>query len=337
MTDIYSTGVLTTVVNSLPPPEPFILNSFFREISLADGEEIHFDVVTGNPRLAPFVSPLAPAPQVESPGYQTNTFKPAYVKDKRIFNPNAALRRAIGEKVGGQLPPQQRVAARLAADLKDQLEMLTRRQEVMALEALRTGKITVSGAAYPTCVVDFERHADLTKTLTLDARWGEPGVSPLDDLQRWSMEIGRRAAATATQVVMDTSAWSLLSADPAVQKLLDRYRGADKLVPTVTGDGARHMGNIGDFDIWIYAGQYCDDAGALVPFLPEYTVMLLSPELEGIRAYGAIRDQAAGFRSVAYFSKSWAENDPAVRILLMQSAPLPVPSRINASLCATVR
>ena len=47
MTDIYSTGVLTTVVNSLPPPEPFILNSFFREISLADGEEIDPSLVNG--------------------------------------------------------------------------------------------------------------------------------------------------------------------------------------------------------------------------------------------------------------------------------------------------
>ena len=38
-----------------------------------------------------------------------------------------------------------------------------------------------------------------------------------------------------------------------------------------------------------------------------------------------------------FFSKSWTEPDPAVRYLLMQSAPLPVPYRINASLGATVR
>ena len=58
---------------------------------------------------------------------------------------------------------------------------------------------------------------------------------------------------------------------------------------------------------------------------------------EGVRAYGAIRDEDAGFQALPYFAKSWKENDPSVRYLLMQSAPLTVPYRINASFCATVR
>ena len=37
-----------------------------------------------------------------------------------------------------------------------------------------------------------------------------------------------------------------------------------------------------------------------------------------------------------YFSKSWVEEDPAVRYLMLQSAPLVVPYRVNASLCAKV-
>jgi len=66
-------------------------------------------------------------------------------------------------------------------------------------------------------------------------------------------------------------------------------------------------------------------------------VLVISPELDGVRCFGAIKDEEAGFQALPYFPKSWLEKDPAVRYLLMQSAPLPVPYRVNASFCATVR
>lgn len=336
--DIFTTGVLVRVVRELPQPAPFILNSFFREEQTEASEEIHFDVDTSKPRLAPFVSPLLPGKIVESRGQRTSTFKPAYVKDKRAFNPDRPLKRAIGERIGGGFTPEQRIQLALASDLQDQLDMLTRRQEVMAVEALRTGKVTVAGDGYPSVVVDFDRHADLTKALLTTARWGESGVSPLDDIEAWGLEVTKQSGATPNQIVMDVKAWQLFSADAKVQKLLDRFRGKDQLAPTVAGQGGSYMGNIGTSDIWVYAGWYAHpDTGTLTPYLPDYTVIMTSQDLEGARAYGAIRDEEAGYQAMPYFAKSWVEKDPGTRILLMQSAPLPVPYRVNASLCATVR
>ena len=59
--------------------------------------------------------------------------------------------------------------------------------------------------------------------------------------------------------------------------------------------------------------------------------------IEGVRCYGAIKDEQAGFQANRYFPKSWLENDPAVRWMLLQSAPLVVPYRPNASMCVTVK
>jgi len=336
--DIFSTGVLARVIAELPAPAPFILNSFFRDLQTETSEDIHFDVANGRRRLAPFVAPIVAGKVVQSKGFKTGTFKPAYVKDKRVFDSSRPFKRAIGERIGGELSPAQRQQALLAGDLQDQLEMLSRRQEVMAVEALRTGKVTVVGEEYPAVVVDFGRHADLTKALAAGNRWGETGVDPLEDVNEWSMLVTQHSGAAANTLVMDVKAWQLFSAAPSVQKLLDRFRGNDKLNPTVVGEGGRYMGNIGDFDIWVYAGWYEDpETEELVPYLPDYTVIITSPDLEGARAYGAIRDEEAGFQAVPYFSKSWIEKDPAVRILLLQSAPLPVPYRINASFAAKVR
>ena len=336
--DIFTTGVLARVVAELPAPQPFVLNSFFTALQTETSEEIHFDIANGKRRLAPFVSPIVAGQVVASQGFTTQTFKPAYVKDKRVFDSSRPFKRAIGERIGGELAPAQRLQALLASDLQDQLNMLTNRQEVMAIEALRTGKVVVKGDQYPEVELDFQRHGDLTKKLTSSARWGETGVNPLADIEAWSMLVTQHSGATANTVIMDVKAWQLFSAFEAVQKLLDRFRGADKLNATVTGEGGRYMGSIGTFDIWVYAGWYeHPDTKALTPYLPDHTVIITSPDLEGTRAYGAIRDEEAGFQAVPYFSKSWVEQDPAVRYLLLQSAPLPVPYRVNAAMCATVR
>jgi hypothetical protein len=215
--------------------------------------------------------------------------------------------------------------------------MLTRRQEVMAIEALRTGAVTVEGDMYPVQNLSFGRHADLTVVKPGGSQWGDAGVSPLDDVGTWSLLVTEKSGSTANTLVMDIEAWKLFSADAKVIKLLDRFRGTDQLNPTFTGEGARYMGNIGTFDIWVYAGWYeHPDTSVLTPYLPANTVLVLGADLEGTRAYGAIRDEAAGFQALPYFSKSWVEQDPAVRYLLLQSAPLTVPYRVNASLCATV-
>ena len=335
--DIFTTAVLAAVVAQLPQPAPFILNNYFRNIQTETSEDIHFDVDTSRRRLSPFVSPIVAGKVVLDKGYTTKVFSPAYIKDKRVFDPSRPFKRIIGEQIGGTMNPAQRLQAALASNLADQIDMLTRRQEIMAIETLRTGAITIDGDMYPVASLNFGRDAALTIALAGAARWGQAGIKPLDDVQTWSMLVTEKSGAAANTLVMDVEAWKLFSASADVVKLLDRFRGADQLSPTLTGQGARYMGNIGTFDIWVYVGWYeHPTTGAATPYLPANTVLVLGPDLEGTRAYGAIRDEAAGFQAMPYFAKSWVEDDPAVRYLMLQSAPLTVPYRVNASACATV-
>ena len=336
--NIFDTSVLSRVVAAIPAPAPFFLNSFVPTIQTETSPEIHFDVANTTRRIAPFVSPIVGGKVVAGQGYKTSTFTPAYIKDKRVFDSTRPFKRMAGERIGGEMDPMARLNATVVTELSDQVAMLTRRQELMACETLRTGKVVIEGDMYPKVELDFERHSDLTKTLLTTARWGETGAKPLDDIEEWSMLVTQHSGATATTVVMDVKAWKLFSASADVKTLLDRFRGADQLSPTVAGEGGRFMGTIGTFDIWVHAGWYAHpDTGVLTKFMPDHTVIITSPELEGTRAYGAIKDEEAGFQATPYYSKSWVEPDPAVRYLLLQSAPLMVPYRVNASFCATVR
>ncbi|EKB0247253.1 major capsid protein, partial [Escherichia coli] len=42
------------------------------------------------------------------------------------------------------------------------------------------------------------------------------------------------------------------------------------------------------------------------------------------------------YGQMAYAPKMWEQPDPGQRFLMMQSAPMVIPSRVNACLCASV-
>ena len=335
--DLFSTNVLTGAINSLITPAQFLLNRFFTIEQTEQSEEIHFDVIDKTRRLAPFVSPVVAGQVVETQGFTTKTFKPAYIKDKRVFDANRPLKRSAGEQITGSLSPEQRIGRVLNQELTDQREMVDRRLEVMAAEAMRTGAVTVSGDLYPTQNVNFGRNASLSVTLAGAARWDQAGINPLDDLQDWSQTALQISGAMLRDVVMTVDVWKVFRKHADVKEQLDRFRGNSTLVTDAQiAEGGVFMGIVDGLNIFVYSGWYLDDAGVEQPILPAATVLMSGTQLEGVRAFGAVRDEEAGYQAIPYYAKSWVEKDPSVRYLLGQSAPLIVATRVNASFAATV-
>jgi hypothetical protein len=341
--DLFTTNRLVALVQdlrALPITNPNLLTHFFPAILEEESEEIHFDVETSPRRIAPFVSPLLQGKVVESQGFTTKTYKPAYVKDKRVFNPNRPLQRAMGEALTGALSPEQRIARLVATDLADQIAMLRRRKLVMASEILRTGKVTIVGEGFPTQLIDFGRAAGHTKTLVGAARWGEAGISPIENVEDWGLEVLQKSGAAVADVVMDVLAWRLFKADAKFEKTVDLLRvtgvGPIDVSPRIQ-EGMVLRGTVGDVRLWTHASWYIDEAGVEQKLIPDHTVIMSSASMQGVQQHGAIRDEEAGFQAMEFYPKSWVEKDPSVRMLLGQSAPLLVPYRPDASLAATVR
>ena len=98
MKNIFDTSVLVQVVPNLKTSQNWLLDRFFPNVVTSDQEEVAIDVDVGLRRMSPFVSPLVEGKLVESRTYQTNTFKPAYIKDKRAPDLRKPIRRQIGER-----------------------------------------------------------------------------------------------------------------------------------------------------------------------------------------------------------------------------------------------
>lgn len=335
MAGTFDTFVLNRVVDNMVDRTSFLVDTFFPEVQVSDSETIMFDVVNERKLVTPFVSPLAEGKVVADLGFETDSFRPAYLKDKRIFDPKKTMRRTPGEAIGGSKTPAQRLNEAVAANMDEQIKMLNLRFEVMAGDVLVNGAATISGERYPTRVVDFRRHVNGRVVKTGSNRWGQAGVSPWSDVDVEAQELSDRTGYAPTDVIFTVDAWKLFQ--PSIPRdsfdtILNNLVMTDAMLGYVhqPRDGVVYRGKSGYLRFWTYSGTYTDPAdGVTKPILPPNTVLIGNGSVDGVRHFGAIQDLDAGIQARQYFSKSWVEPDPSRRFLLMQSAPLLVPYRVN--------
>lgn len=339
MVDVFSTQVLNRVVENMPDFTSFLTDMFFPSVDVQESDVILFDTTNGRKLITPYVSPLAEAPYVNEMGYETDSFRPAYLKDKRLFNPNRGVARLPGEKIGGELTPQQRVDRAIKANLAEQIDMIGHRMEQMAGEVLKTGKITVSGENYPAVTVDFRRRSENTIVLTGGDRWGQVGAkSPYDTVEDEAQELNDATGFHPVNVIMGPGAWKLYKAD----LLANHKDDFNTLLTNLTlgevamsyvlqpRDGVSYRGRVGYLHFWVYTGTYTDpEDGVTKSTLGDMEVLICASSVEGVRHYGRIKDFDANLGARQYFVKSKVKFDPSGVEFLMQSAPLLVPYRRN--------
>lgn len=348
MENIFDTSVLVQVVPNLKTSQNWLLDRFFPNVVEYNTEEVAIDVDVGLRRMAPFVSPLVEGKLVESRKYQTNTFKPAYIKDKRAPDLRKPIRRQIGERIGGEYTAAEREMLNIQFEMEDQIDMLNRRLEWMAANALVGAKVTVVGDGFPTTIIDFGRSSDLTVTLSGSDKWptsvadGATNTQPSDDIEEWQTLILKESGTVATDLIFTSTSWKAFRLDTTIKDnaitfpALSPFGNQVNAGPQIA-KGAVYKGRWGNFDLWLYNDWVIDPLDDIEkPMIPDGAVIMTGPELMGTRAFGVILDPKFNYGAMAFAPKTWVKEDPAQRLLMMQSAPLVIPSRVNASLCATV-
>jgi hypothetical protein len=188
--------------------------------------------------------------------------------------------------------------------------------------------------------MDFGRDPLHTVTLGAGSKWSDAGVKPLDNLEDWALTVARASGATVTDVVFTVGAWRKFRENADAQKAIDLQIGqtANFQIPVASIEGLEFKGIISGKRLWVYTGWYVDPITDTETEIIQdgWVILVAANGLLGTRHYGAIRDEQAGFQAREFFSKSWFVEDPPVRYLMTQSAPLIVPYRPNASMAVKV-
>lgn len=347
---LYDTMTLLGVLDR-QQTDPLFFLQFFPDTVLFETEKIMLDELSEDRYiLAPFVAPHVEGRVMARGGYDTKSFKPAYVKPKHDLDVQQQFKRRAGESlVTGSLTPAQRYNAQMAENFRLEREMIERRVNWMCAMAMVNGSIVVEGEDYPRVTIDFGRDGDLTEVLAGGAKWGSGTDTPLADLNA-KMKLSRKlSGGRTTDIIMGEEAYEKFYADDGVKELLNteyRIGGSAADAPFLSAANSDKEAELkaimrggqsgAALRIWTYAGYFHQrdpDTGVLTEgfYIDPNAVVGTGSKMQGTQTYGAIKDPNAGLRAMKMFPRivDKKNDDPAKEYTLTQSAPLPVPLEPN--------
>jgi hypothetical protein len=348
--NVYDTSQLLGVIvddDAMEPPSNYWLNLCFPSTIQFETEEVDFSRIQENRKIAPLVVPTAQGVPIYSAAEERGSVKPAYVKPKDAVSASRVIKRAAGfGELNSRTPmtPQQRYLAIVADILKQHRYAIERRWEWMACEAIVKGSVTLEDDNYPRKVVDFQRDAGHTVTLTSGNFWGDSGVSILELVETWRKTMRRaKHGGVANRLTVGVDAWDVMRKDSEIKELLKtdyaptQKNGLDINLGLMEGLDVEWVGRLsGTLDVYVYSDYYQLADGTVTDFISPKQAVLTGPSVNGVRCFGAIQDVEASFQPLQIFPKMWNEKDPSATFVMSQSAPLMVPMSPNATFAATV-
>lgn len=343
--DIFNPRTLMQAVRLMPPVQSYF-RDMFSTVATFPTESVDVDFYKGKRRLAPFVSSKLPGKEVENIGYKTDSFKPALVSPDKVTTVEDLLNRLPNESLYSGMTPQQRAAQKLQLDLAELLEMITRREEWMAAQAIFTGKIPVIGEG-----VNYEIDFQFTnkETLSGTSLWTDSNSDPIGYLEGKHRLLQREGYVNADVCVM---AWDVANAfinHPKVKDVLDtRNITLGVINPSQLPNGVTYIGRINKLglDIYQYNEWFLDDFTdpnnpVNKPMVPDGHFAMLSSTSRRTMAYASITLVDKDTKQFTTYEStrvpdSWVEKRPDRRILSVQSKPLPIPHEVDSWYVAKV-
>jgi len=338
---IFDTRVKLRALEELFPARTFFRDTFFTNTQLADGLHVDVDVYKGKRRTAAYVNPLAEGQIISRNGYTTSTYDPPYLKPKRPTTAKDLMTRLPGEIIyQGDMTAEDRAREILMKDLTELDDYITRAEELQATQGMINGAVTITDGNQ----INFGMSASHLITLTGNDLWsnvsGSPISHPLILLDGWRKLIMKDCGLTPDILIMGSNSLEAFINHPDVKGsggLTPIKITLGQIEPKLLPDGVIYWGYMNSLgcDVYTYDEWYRDENDVEQPMVPLNQVIMASTRARFNRCYGAIQDLNAMF-AVARFPKSWITDDPSVRWVQMQSAPLLVPVQIDAIVSATV-
>ncbi|MDQ7104202.1 major capsid protein [Serratia sp. MF2] len=342
--DLYQPRMLVAALHQAASPRRFLMKTFFKNIKTHDTKTVDLDIRKGKRTVAAIVHPLHNGKVVERAGFTTNTVHPAYTKELIPMRPGDTVSRAFGEDYSTPLTPQQRAARILGEDLSELDDRLTRREEVMAAQALFNGKVHVLGEGLD-FEVDFGYEQDRHLiTLSGSDTW-DSGGDPMRDLDNWSRATVARCGLKPDIAIMGKNvSWAVLDNEKVKERLDIRNFFMGAMGPVQSGaiaeeeDGVTWHGRLApsNIDLYTYDELWLNPlTGEEEPLIPDDAIFLGSTRAGCLMQYGLIQNMYA-LGSMPRFPLSWTENNGSARWLQLESAPMPNPYQVDAFTVARV-
>lgn len=343
---IYLPRTMGRVVEKLPPVRTFFRSTFFKNEETFPTESVDVDFVKGSRKVAPYVSRIIGGQVVPNTGYKTKSYTPPLVSPEKITTAGDLMTRLPGESLISSRTPAERATLKLARDMIELRNQITRREELMCAQTIFTGRIPIIGKGINEVIdFNFTNHEKLSS----NKKWNTPDANPIADLKRWHKAVQKNGSTNCDICIMADDVVDAFLLNEKVQKMLDtRNYNLAIIKPEQLPDGLSYIGTLHEInlDIYTYNEWYLDDwtdesNPQDKPLVPEGTLAMLSTKANYSMYYGAITlgdPKTEKIRTVEgkYVPDSWVTRKPVRRTLQLSSAPLSVPHEVDSWYVGTV-
>lgn len=339
---------LTAAIDERKAPLNFLKNRYFAREEPKETKSIELSFFRRGRKIAPFVKRGSAGLLVDGHEEDFAIVRPPHIRIKRPMTPSELLdKRRPGSVIfPGKAGIEAAMKEHIARDQANMLADLMNTEEYLAALALRGG-VSYTSEDEESFEVTFPRSASHDFALSGGDLWSAPTTAnPIELFQLVSDRTADAVSMNVTDCIMSPQAADAFLKIEKFEKLLDIRRfntgTLDFTQQQNVQNGAQYMGTTTHgIQIWRY-GKTLNVQGETVQLIrPGYVEFVANgPANEFVTYYGAIEDMKAignGRVLVAKrFSKSWEEEDPSARMLLMESNPLCVPRRPDATVSVDV-
>lgn len=344
--DVLHYTTLTEAINEQKAPNNFLKNTFFsRDIPVAT-RSIELSYKRRGRKIAPFVKRDGAAVMTTGRTESFTNIEPPHIRIKRPMTPSDLM---VNRRPGGVIFANgDDIAAEIRNYIAEEQEMMiddvTNSEELLCALAL-TGTITYQTADEESFQITSPRSTANDFALTGSDRWDQSGSSPRKTFKSVMQIVNEAVGLAVTDVVLGADAAEAFLGNAEAETLLDVRRfntGTLDFNQQFGIDGALYLGTyVGGIRIWMYARQVLVGSTTTDLIRPKYAEFIAkSPAAEFVVYYGAIEDmKAIGAGRVLKskrFSKSWEQEDPSARMLLIESNPMPCIRRPDSTVSVQV-
>lgn len=346
--DVLSWSTLTPVVNEMKAPNSFLKNMVFSRDITVPTRNIELSFLDRGRRIAPFVERNGQAIMTEGRDETFRVITPPHIRIKRPMTPSELLdKRRPGSVIfPGARGIAQAMREYIASELAMMSDDITNSEEYLSALALRAA-VSYSVADEAAFTITFPRLAAHDFALGAGDRWNENTANMRGDFLTAAQLINDAVSLNCTDVIFGADAADAFLEDASGELAinLDTRRlitGSVDLTQQFAESGAMFLGTyVHGIRIWRYARQVDVNGSATDLIRPKYAEFIArTPAAQFVTYYGAIEDmKAIGAGKVLQskrFSKSWEVEDPSARLLLIESNPMPVMRRPNATVSIQV-
>lgn len=296
--DLQETRTLKKFLDRYLKPTSFLKSYFFptKPEDVFKTEKILMDYIKRSQKAAPFV--ISGAVLNNRDGFTTDEYAPSRICPGRETTLAQLKKRGFGEAIFSELSDAARAVLLDILDFQELSDQITRREEIMCSEVLRTNGCVMRhlDSSNPTGdaevhTIRFYSEVANPQLYTPLKSWSDPTADIMGDLRLMRAPI-TRAGNPANIVLMSPDVAECILDNTKIAKLLEARRMEFGVIdPKELPVGTSHWGalNIGGamMDLISYDKTYENDEGVDTPYLPAGTVIVTGQNC-GRGMYGAV-------------------------------------------------